>query len=114
MVYCHRNSMFRGIDMEKKEKSKRLDRLYRIFFLCFALCNLVGVGINLSFSIFSESLETLRPLFVSLMLFFLAADIVLFVLSMVFLARSRRLKKTEEREKKESEQDDSDGKFESK
>lgn len=114
MVYCHRNSMFRGIDMEKKEKSKRLDRLYRIFFLCFALCNLVGVGINLSFSIFSESLETLRPLFASLMLFFLAADIVLFVLSMVFLARSRRLKKTEEREKKESEQDDSDGKFESK
>lgn len=114
MVYCHRNSMFMGIDMEKKEKIARAERLYRIFFLCFALCNLVGVGINLSFSIFSESLETLRHLFVSLMLFFLAADIVLFVLSMVFLARSRRLKKTEEREKKESEQDDSDGKFESK
>ena len=113
MVYCHRNSMFRGIDMEKKEKSKRLDRLYRIFFVCFALCNLVGVGINLSFSIFSESLETLRPLFVSLMLFFLAADIVLFVLSMIFLVRSRRLKKAEGREKEEPEED-SDEKFESK
>ena len=71
MVYCHRNSMFMGIDMEKKEKIARAERLYRIFFLCFALCNLVGVGINLSFSIFSESLETLRPLFASLMLFFL-------------------------------------------
>lgn len=113
MVYCHRNSMFRGIDMEKKEKIARAERLYRIFFLCFALCNLVGVGINLSFSIFSESLETLRPLFVPLMLFFLAADIVLLVFSIVFFVQSRRLKKAEEVKKEES-AENSDGKFESK
>ena len=114
MVCCHRNSMFRGIDMEKKEKSKRLDRLYRIFFLCFAICNLVGGGLNISALTVAKDMETLRLVLGCLMGFFLAADIVLFVLSMVFLARSRRLKKTEEREKKESEQDDSDGKFESK
>ena len=114
MVYCRCKFHVRGIDMEKKEKSKRLDRLYRIFFLCFALCNLVGAGINLAFSIFSENLEPMRLTFACIAAVFLVVEIVLFVFSMVFLARSRRLKKAEERAKEESEKDDSDEKFESK
>ena len=114
MVYCRCKFHVRGIDMEKKEKSKRLDRLYRIFFLCFALCNLVAVGINLACSIFSENLEPMRLTLACIAAVFLVVEIILFVFSMVFLARSRRLKKAEERAKEESEKDDSDEKFESK
>ena len=113
MVYCHRNSKFGGIDMEKKEKIARAERLYRIFFLCFALCNLVGGGLNISALTVAKDMETLRLVLGCLMGFFLAADIVLFVLSMVFFVQSRRLKKAEEVKKEES-AENSDGKFESK
>lgn len=99
--------------MERKEKIARLDRLYRIFFLCFAICNLVGGGLNISALTVAKDMETLRLVLGCLMGFFLAADIVLFVLSMIFLVRSRRLKKAEGREKEEPEED-SDEKFESK
>lgn len=90
--------------MEKKDKIVRLDRLNRIFFLCFALCNLVCVGINLTLTIFSENLEPMRLTFACIMAVFLAVEIVLFVFSMVFLVRSRRLKKVEEKEKEEREE----------
>lgn len=99
--------------MERKEKIARLDRLYRIFFLCFAICNLVGVGLNISALTVAKDMETLRLVLGCLMGFFLAADIVLLVISMIFLVRSRRLKKAEGREKEEPEED-SDEKFESK
>ena len=99
--------------MERKEKIARLDRLYRIFSLCFALCNLVIAGLNISVLTVAKDTETLRLVLGCLMGFFLAADIVLFVLSMIFLVRSRRLKKAEGREKEEPEED-SDEKFGSK
>lgn len=94
--------------MEKKEKIARLDRLYRIFFLCFALCSLVCGGLNLTFSIFSEDLEPMRLMFACIMAVSLAVEIVLFVFSMVFLVRGRRLKRAEEKEKEEQEEKSAD------
>ena len=96
--------------MEQKEKSNRSERLYRIFFLCFAICNLVGVGLNISALTVAKDMQTLRLVLGVFNGLFLAAGIVLLVISMVFLARSRRLKKAGEREKVESAENNSDGK----